>query len=221
LFIDHCSLISAAIFDLDGTLLDSMWVWRRVDEEFFAARGIPIPEDYAQALHAMTFREVAEYTIQRFNLPESPEEVMAEWNAQCYSLYLNEVKLKPGAQEYLQALRERGVKLAIATSLTHQLLEAVLRNNCIYEWFDACTSADEVSRGKGYPDIYLRTAEKLGVAPEQCAAYDDILKSIEGIKAAGMTACAVYEPLSEQDWDKMCALADMNITSFLTDATNS
>jgi len=222
LFIVHCSFpYAAAIFDLDGTLLDSMWVWNRVDEAFFAVRGLSVPEDYLQALHAMTFREVAEYTIARFDLPETPETVMAEWNAQCFELYMNEVKLKPGAKEYLQALRTRGVKLAVATSLTKPLLEAVLQSNGILDWFDALTSADEVARGKGYPDIFLLTAEKLGIPPERCVAYDDLEKAMVGIKAAGMAACAVHEPLSEQDWDKMCALADYNITSFLSDSTNS
>ena len=215
--IPNSELNQAAIFDLDGTLLDSMWVWYRVDEAFFAARGIPIPDDYAQALHAMTFREVAEYTIERFHLPETPEAVMAEWNAQSFLLYQNEVKLKPGAKEYLEALRARGVKLAVATALTHELLEAVLKSNGIFDWFSACTSLDEVARGKGCPDIYLYTAKKLGVPPENCAAYDDIYKSIEGIKAAGMKACAVYEPLSFQDWDKMCALADFHIVSWQTE----
>ena len=206
---------TAAIFDLDGTLLDSMWVWHRVDEEFFAARNIPAPPDYAKALHAMTFRETAEYTIALCGLPETPEEVMAEWNEMTLSLYETQVRLKPGALEYLQALRARGVRLAVATSLTTRVLEAVLRSNGIRDWFEACTSADEVKRGKSFPDIYLLTAEKLGVAPAECVAYDDVAKSIEGIQAAGMTACAVHEPLSQQDWDKMCEMAEVSIYSFM------
>ena len=215
LFIPSTGAHTAAIFDLDGTLLDSMWVWHRVDEDFFAARGIPIPPDYAKALHAMTFRETAEYTIALCALPETPEAVMAEWNAMTLSLYETQVRLKPGAMEYLQALRARGVRLAVATSLTTRVLEAVLRGNGIRDWFEVCTSADEVARGKSYPDIYLLTAEKLGVAPECCVAYDDIAKSIEGIQAAGMTACAVHEPLSQQDWDKMCGMAEASIVSFI------
>jgi HAD superfamily hydrolase (TIGR01509 family) len=206
--------LSVAIFDLDGTLLDSMWVWHKVDEAFFAARGLALPPDYAQAIEAMTFRETAVYTVARFGLPESPEDLMAEWNAMSFSLYQNEVDLKPGAKAYLRKLRARGIKLAVATSLTTHVMQAVLERNGVLDWFDALTSADEVPRGKAYPDIYLLTAKKLGVAPEQCMAYDDIALSLGGIKAAGMAACAVYEPASRQDWDKMCTLADANISNW-------
>lgn len=207
---------AAAIFDLDGTLLDSMWVWHKVDEAFFSSRNMALPPDYAQALHAMTFRETAEYTISHFGLPETPEAVMAEWNVISFALYQNEVNLKPGAKAYLRRLRSQGIKLAVATSLTTYVMKAVLERNGIMNWFDALTSADEVPRGKAYPDIYLLTAKKLGIAPAQCVAYDDIALSLCGIKAAGMAACAVYEPASNQDWDKMCAYADANILDFTT-----
>ncbi|MDR0532114.1 MAG: HAD family phosphatase [Oscillospiraceae bacterium] len=214
MFAENGSLPQAAIFDLDGTLLDSMWVWHRVDEAFFAARGMALPEDYAIAIQAMTFREVADYTIARFGLPETPESVMAEWNAMSFVQYSSRVELKPGAREYLSLLRGRGVRLAVATSLTTHVMEAVLEHNGVLPWFGALTSADEVPRGKAYPDIYLRAAGKLGVPPERCAAYDDILLSLRGIKAAGMAAIAVYEPASRQNWDEMCAFADGSIRSF-------
>jgi HAD superfamily hydrolase (TIGR01509 family) len=205
---------TAAIFDLDGTLLDSLWIWQRVDEAFFAARGLSVPPDYADALHALTFREVAEYTIARLGLRETPEAVMAEWTATSLALYQNEVRLKPGAREYLAALRARGVTLAVATNLTTRVLEAALRHNGILTWFQALTSADEVPRGKEYPDIYQLTAKKLGVPPAQCVAYDDVAKALVGMRAAGVTACAVYEPLSGQNWAAMCRAAQSHILSW-------
>jgi len=204
----------AAIFDLDGTLLDSMWVWHAVDREFFQARGMELPEDYAKELQSLTFRETAEYTIARFGLPESPEALMAQWNEMSFRQYRDHVRLKPGAREYLQALRAWGVKLGVASNLTAHVARAVLESNGVLDWFDALTSADEVLRGKRFPDIWLLAARKLRVEPRMCVAYDDVPKSLLGMRAAGMTACAVREPDMPQDWEWMKREFDCWIESF-------
>jgi HAD superfamily hydrolase (TIGR01509 family) len=128
--------------------------------------------------------------------------------------YAHDVGLKPGAREYLQSLRRKGVALGVATSLTTHVLEAVLRQNGVYDCFAALTSADEVARGKSRPDIYLLTAQKLGVPPAACAAFDDVANSLRGIRAAGMTVCAFDDPASRQNWDEMCALADYAIKNW-------
>ncbi|MCL2299296.1 MAG: HAD family phosphatase [Firmicutes bacterium] len=204
----------AAVFDLDGTLLDSMWVWRAVDREFFALRGMELPGDYAEGLQALTFRETAEYTIARFGLPETPEALMAQWNEMSFRQYRDRVRLKPGAKAYLQALRSRGVKLGVATNLTTHVARAVLESNGVLDWFAALTSADEAPRGKSFPDIWLLAARRLGAEPRLCVAYDDVAKSLQGIRAAGMTACAVREPDMPQDWEAMKRDFDCYIESF-------
>ncbi len=204
----------AAIFDLDGTLLDSMWVWHKVDEEFFARRGLPLPADYIADIISMTFRETAEYTVNRFALRETPEAVMAEWNALSYQHYQQDVRLKPGARALLERLRTNGVRLGVATSLTRSFIRVVLESNGIYDWFGAVASTDEVARGKCYPDIYLLAAERLGVEPVACVAFEDIADGLLGIRAAGMTACAVWEAASGQNWAEMCALADVAVRTW-------
>ena len=204
----------AAIFDLDGTLLDSMWVWHEVDREFFAARGMDVPADYAEKIQSLTFRETAAYTVERYGLPESPEDLMALWNEMSFRQYRDHVKLKPGAREYLEALRSRGVKLGIATNLTTHVARAVLESNGVRGWFAALTSADEVPRGKQFPDIYLLAARKLGVEPRLCVAYDDVAKSLLGMRAAGMTACAVREPDMPQNFEGMKRDFDCYIEDF-------
>ena len=214
MFIVDWSLHKAAIFDLDGTLLDSMWVWHEVDRLFFAERGMEVPGDYAQALQSLTFRETAEYTIERFALPESPEAIMAQWNEMSFEQYRDHVRLKPGAREYLEALRARGIKLGVATNLTTHVARAVLESNGVLDWFEALTSADEVPRGKQFPDIWLLAAQKLGVESGLCVAYDDVPKSLLGIHAAGMAACAMREPDMPQDWEGMKRDFDFFIESF-------
>ena len=204
----------AAVFDLDGTLLDSMWVWHAVDREFFALRGMEVPEDYAKELQSLTFRETAQYTIARFGLHETPEALMAQWNEMSFRQYRDHVRLKPGAREYLESLRARGVKLGVASNLTTHVARAVLGSNGVLDLFAALTSADEVPRGKSFPDIWLLAAQKLGVEPRLCVAFDDVAKSLAGIRAAGMTACAVREPDMPQDWAWMQREFDCWIESF-------
>lgn len=204
----------AAIFDLDGTLLDSMWVWHAVDREFFALRGLAVPGDYAREIQSLTFRETAEYTIARLGLAESPEALMAQWNEMSFRQYRDHVRLKAGAREYLEALRARGVKLGVATNLTTHVAQAALGSNGVLDWFGALTSADEVPRGKGFPDIWLLAAQKLRVEPRLCVAYDDVAKALPGIRAAGMTACAVREPDMPQDFEGMKREFDVYIEDF-------
>ena len=206
----------AAIFDLDGTLLDSMWVWYAVDREFFRLRGLEVPEDYAKELQSLTFRETAEYTIARFGLHESPEALMEQWNEMSFRQYRDHVRLKPGARKYLESLRASGVKLGVASNLTTHVARAVLESNGVLDWFAALTSADEVPRGKSFPDIWLLAARKLGVEPRLCVAYDDVAKSLPGMRAAGMTACAVREPDMPQDFDGMKREFDCWIEDFLS-----
>ena len=211
-----------AIFDLDGTLLDSMWVWQRVDEIFLHARGFAVPDDYSQAILALTFRETAEYTIKRFGLCDTPEQLMDEWNQLSEEQYSNHVKLKPGVRGYLKHLRACGIKLGVATALTTHVMQAVLSNNDVLHLFDALTSADEVVRGKTHPDIYLLAAQKLGIDPRDCIVFEDVHKTLRGIRAAGMKACAVWDE-SCVEWDKMVHAFDYHVLSFaqlLTDIAN-
>lgn len=149
----------AYIFDLDGTLLDSMGVWDQIDIDFFAKRGIAFPPDYADSISSMTFNEAAAYTIERFALPGSVDDLMREWNDMAAYAYSHAVQMKPHAKEYLTALRDSGAKLAIATSLFAGLCDLALRNNGIDALFDVICNTAETEHGKSQPDIFLLTAK--------------------------------------------------------------
>ena len=206
---------SAAIFDLDGTLLDSLGVWQDVDRAFFAARGIPLPEDYGRAMQGRSFRECAEYTVERFRLPESPEAVMEEWMRMTADEYAHTVALTRGARDYLRALRRAGVKLAVATANRRPVFEPCLERCGILELFDAvCTTGDIGDRGKGDGALFLRAAERLGVAPGRCAVFEDTLEGIRGARAAGMAAYAVRSSACEHCLCEIDALADGVIDDF-------
>ena len=96
----------AVLFDLDGTLVDSLWIWKDIDIEFLGKHGLELPEDLQPALDGMSFYETAVYMKKRFSLPETPEELMDIWNHMAEDKYAKEVPLKKGVKEFLQKLKE-------------------------------------------------------------------------------------------------------------------
>ncbi|MDR1135924.1 MAG: HAD family phosphatase [Clostridiales Family XIII bacterium] len=206
--------IKAAIFDLDGTLIDSMGVWGKIDADFLAKRGIALPDDYAAKLSALGFREAAEYTIERFGFQESADMLIDEWNAMAIDEYTHRIALKPHAKEYLMELKERGIKLGVATSLHPALYEAVLKNNGVYDYFDVICSTGEVARGKEFPDVFLRAAELMNTAPGSCLVFEDLLQAMRAAKLAGMKICGVFDASSNAHWEEIQRLADGVILDF-------
>mgnify|MGYP005937303253 CR=1 FL=1 len=161
-----------AIFDLDGTLLDSMGVWDQVDIDFLSKRGIDVPDDYMTKVAAMQFRQIAEYTIARFSLTDTPEELMDEWDHMARVMYATVVEAKPYAREYLAQLKESGAKLAVATSLPPMLREPAMKHVGIFDYFDEVVSVDDAGDvGKDQPDVYLLAASHLGVEPGECTVF--------------------------------------------------
>ena len=204
-----CTMVpfKAAIFDLDGTLIDSTGIWAQIDVDFLAKRGLEVPEDYIQSISDKSFLQTAEYTIQRFGFSDTPQELMEEWHQMAIDAYRSKIGLKPYAREYLLALRDRGIPLAIATASSPELYEPVLEHNGIRSLFSAIVTTDQVQRGKGFPDVFLLAAHKLGVSPKDCIAFEDILPGIRGILAAGMTAYGIYDPYSAHQRQEIQALA--------------
>ncbi len=204
----------AAIFDLDGTLLESMDVWHQIDVDFLAKRGLDVPSEYVAKITSMSFKQTAEYTIEYFGLNETVEQITREWFEMAIDRYSNQVRLKPNAKQYLKSLKQRGIKLGTATSLPEVLATPALKNNGIYRLFDAFTSTDEVSRGKNYPDIYLMAAQKLNVSPQHCVVFEDILPGVKSALAAGMRVYGVYDRSSKSYQEEIKSLAEVYIRNF-------
>jgi len=204
----------AYIFDLDGTLFDSMDVWDKVDRDFFAKRGLEMPPDYKSMIIPMNLQEAAVYTIGRFGLREDPGDIVREWTSTAAAAYESAVRMKPHALEYLEALAGRGVKLAVATSLPAELYAPALRGNGVGHFFDAVASTTETGRGKSYPDVYLLAARKLGAEPGECVLFEDILKGVISAKSIGMAVYGVYDKSSDGDWEKIKEIADGALADF-------
>lgn len=204
----------AVIFDLDGTLVDSMWIWKSVDIDFFGERGVELPDDLQGALDGMSFRETAVYMKNRFGFSETVEELMDIWNKMAHKKYQHEAPLKEGVQEFLKSLRKHGIKVGIASSNSDFLVRTVLESHGVLEYFDSIHTANEVKQGKPAPDIYLLVARDLKVAPERCLIFEDIVAGIMAGKNAGMKTCAIYDYYSKHEDEKKRELADYYIVDY-------
>ena len=207
--------MAAYIFDLDGTILDSMGVWHDIDIEFLRKRGFDVPDDYVSTIAAMTLSEAAHYTIERFRLKENATEIVTEWLKMAAYAYSRTVKLKPYAKEYLLALHKSGVKLAVATSAKPELYEPALFNHGIYNLFHVICNADEVGSGKSKPDIFIHAARKLNISTSECIVFDDLLVAVKNAKSVGMKVYGVLDKASEDDWEQIKAIADGTIVNFM------
>ena len=210
---EELNQLQGAIFDLDGTLFDSLWLWKEIDRRFLARRGIELPADYAEAVSAMEFARAAEYTVRRFGLNEPPEALVAEWMAMAKDAYAREIPLKPGAAAYLRALAGRGVKLGIATSCAAELFGATLARHGVTDLFAAAVTTHEVGAGKEGPEVYLAAAQKLGLLPGRCAVFEDAKTGLLSAKRAGFWTVAVYDP-HVPDWPGLRGAAHQSIRSF-------
>ena len=206
--------IKGAIFDLDGTLVDSMWVWSKIDIDYLKSKGHALPENLNLEICHLSFTQTANYFKERFSLSDSIDTILKDWNNMAYNHYSENVKLKDGVKEFLDKLKENNIKIALATSNSVPLLEACLKNNGIYDYFDSITTTDEVSNGKNCPDVYLLAAKKLNVNPKNCIVFEDILPAIKGAKAADMTVIAVSDKHSLNDLDEIINHSDKYINSY-------
>lgn len=206
--------IRSVIFDLDGTLVDSMWLWHDIDVEFLEERGLALPETYQHDIEGMSFTETAVYTKKLFQLKESVEELKAIWNQMALRKYKNEVTFKPGAKEFLHYCRQHGITLAIATSNSKELAAAVTQALHFREDIQEIVTACEVAHGKPAPDVYLEAAKRLSVKPEQCLVFEDVPMGIKAGKNAGMRVCAMEDPFSAHQEKEKRRLADYYILSY-------
>jgi len=203
----------AVIFDFDGTLGDSMGIWDQIDIDFLAKRGIEVPDDYMEKIAHLGAYGTAIHTIERFSLSDTPEALIDEWTQMAKSAYAK-VALKPGAFEYLKHLKENSIKTAIATATERSLVEIALESTGISDYIDHLVTLAEVSRGKEFPDVYLKCAELMQVSPAECLVFEDLLIGLRGAKSGGFPVVAMYDKYTCKDFAKTKATASKLIYDF-------
>lgn len=206
--------VDAVLFDLDGTLVDSMWMWKEIDIEYLGRFGYTCPPDLQKVIEGMSFSETAEYFKSRFQIPDSIDEIKQAWIQMSIEKYRSEVPLKPGALRLLQYLEKTGKKAGIATSNGRDMVDAVLESLQIRPYFQVIATACEVAAGKPAPDIYLEVARRLGAEPSRCMVFEDVPAGILAGKRAGMAVCAVEDTFSAGMREEKQKLADFYIDDY-------
>ena len=201
-----------AVFDMDGTLVDSMVYWQRLGREYLMSQGVTEGMDEVlERIKPMTMAESSALFIETFGLPGTPESVMAEMNAVMDEHYRSDVPLKPGAAAYLAALKARGTKMCVATATPEPLAQACLKRLGVLEDLELLLSCDAVGAGKDRPDVFLEAARRLGSSPAETAVFEDATFALQTAKNAGFYTVGVWDASGDKRWDVMTALADETV----------
>ena len=206
--------IKACFFDMDGTIIDSMWMWKDIDIRFLGDRGIELPGDLQKRIEGKSFSETAVFFKEEFALSESLDEIKSIWNDMAMEAYCNRVQLKDGVLEFLKELKARGIRTGIATSNSLDLAMGCLKALDVEKYFDTVVTGCCVGVGKPAPDIYLKCANDCQVNPGECLVFEDVMAGIESGHNAGMKVCAVYDEYSKSTDELKKQTADYYINSF-------
>ena len=204
----------AFLFDLDGTLVDSMWMWGAIDVEYLGKFGLTCPPDLQKAIEGMSFSETAAYFKKRFALEASLEEIKADWVSMSIEKYRSQVPPKPGTEAFLSWAAKQNIKMAVCTSNGREMVDAVLSSLNLARYFDCIITGCEVATGKPSPDIYLEAARRMKVSPEECAVFEDVPAGILAGKRAGMEVFAVEDEYSLGMEEEKRALSDFYIRDY-------
>lgn len=206
--------VEAVIFDLDGTLVDSMWIWKDIDIEYLKKHGLPLPDDLQKCIEGMSFTETAVYFKERFSLPDPVDVIKAEWVDMAEDYYSRRIDLKPGARQFVEALNRQGIPVGIGTSNSRELALMVLRRHGLDLLVTEIVTSCEVPKGKPAPDVFLKVAQLLGVAPENCLVFEDTQAGVQAALAAGMQVIAVRDAHSDEWAHEIAPLVQRYIADY-------
>lgn len=204
-----------AIFDMDGTLVDSMSYWNNLAFEFLETKGIRnISKSITEKINSMTMIESAKLFLNEFSIEGTLESIICEMNDIMYKHYKKHVSLKKGVKEYLEYLYNKNIKMCVVSSATTSLIDVCLKETGIRKYFDFILSCESIGIGKSKPDIYYQAVKKLGTIPSETAVYEDALYAVITCKNAGLYVIGVYDENEKLHWNKIKELSDEIIFNF-------
>ena len=206
--------IKGAIFDLDGTLIDSMQMWTYVEAEYLVRLGITPSAELSKEVHKMGQLEIGEYFRTHYGVKKTAQEITDEKNAMMEVCYYEKAEIKPGVIPVLEALRLRGVKMCIATQTDRYLAEAGLKRLALSGYFERIFTGGEENTSKNRPDIFITAAKFLGTKVEETVVFEDALHAVTSAKGAGFPVVAVFDQAAAARQEEIKKLADKYYYSF-------
>lgn len=206
--------INGAIFDLDGTMLDSMYIWETIGSDYLISGGISPEPNLNKIFKKMSIVQAAEYYQKVYGLTDNVGDIVDGVNHMIEHLYADVVKLKPEIPELLCKMHEKYIKMCVATATDRYMVEAALKSNGIDKYFCGILTCTEAGYGKDSPKIFEKALKLLGTAKAHTLIFEDALHAIETAKKAGFKVAGVYDKSSDNETDKIKELCDEYITSF-------
>lgn len=202
------------IFDMDGTLLDSMEFWQNLGRQYLESKGKSPDDDLEDVIESMTLQESASYFKKKYDLDEDTEEIIKEVVDFIEDKYLNEIPLKKGVKKFLEKVYYQGYKMCILTTSEKSQAVGALKRTGVLDLFDEVYTDKDFNLSKKDPQIYVKTCEKMGEFPSDTVLFEDALYAIESAKKTKCTVVGVYDEYSKGDWDKIISIADKAIKNF-------
>lgn len=191
--------IEGAIFDLDGTLLDSMYIWSDIGLKFLKNEGITPPPGAEDEFIKLSLVQAAEFYIKNYAPEKTVMDIVNNINALVHDFYFKEVVLKDGVKEFLEYLKNKNVKMCVATATDKHLVEKALERNGIQEYFSEIFTCSSVGAGKDTAVIYDKSLEHLGTNKENTFVFEDALYAIETANKAGYNIVGISDVSEKAD----------------------
>lgn len=192
----------AIIFDMDGTLIDSMWMWKQIDIDFLAEHNIGFEDSFSKEIEGMSYTETAQFFIDKFEFDYTLDEIKKIWYDMAKDYLEHKVKLKDGISELLELIKHENIPMGIGTSASKEFADIALTSNNIMLYFETVVTSCEVEKGKPFPYVFLEVAKRLGVDPTRCLVFEDTEAGVDAALSAGMDVVAVHDASSE-DYKKV------------------
>ncbi|WP_455542193.1 HAD family hydrolase [Intestinibacter sp.] len=202
------------IFDMDGTLLDSMKFWQNLGAKYLQSKGKVVDKNLDNIIESMTLQESASYFKLYYNLIEDVDMIMKEILDFIEDKYLHEIPLKKGVKEYLENVHNLGYKMCVLTTSEKYQAIGALKRTGVLCLFDKVYTDKDFDMSKRQPQIYTETCRKMNELPCDTVVFEDALYAVESAKKTECTVVGVYDEYSKNDWEKISYIADETIENF-------
>lgn len=212
--------VKGIIFDADGTLLDSMDIWTEIGTRFLLSKDITIKKELAEEISTLSYEQAAAYYIEHFDPTATVQDIRDGVNGLVKNFYFEEVVLKDGVKEFLAFLKERSIKMCVATATDKFLIEKALERNGILPCFSTVLTCGEVGAGKDSAKIYEEALKHLGTKKSETLVFEDAHYAVVTAKSAGFTVVAIEDDAEKKYKEKIKSLSDFYVTSYKDLITN-